>query len=65
MTSLNHYSKKNKIPKNRIIENAVNYYLQLMKINEYVESFKRAKNDAEMIELADAGFEDYLNIINK
>lgn len=63
MSMINHYAKELKIPKSKIIEIAVRNYLQVLKKNEYVESFKRAKNDAEITELAEAGFDDFVNII--
>ena len=63
MSQLDHYSQKLNIPKSKIIEHAVFNYLQLLKRNEYVESFKRAKDDSEIKELTESGFSDFANII--
>ena len=64
MYLLEHYSKELKIPKSKIIEIAVGNYIQVLKQNEYSESFKRAKKDSEMNELAEAGLDDFVSIIN-
>jgi len=65
MKKLRDYSHKYKMPKNRIIERALNNYFEELKRAEYVESFKRAKNDPEMLELAEAGLGDFLEMIDK
>ena len=65
MKLLNHYSKVMKIPKSKIIEKSVERYLHNLKRNEYAESFKRAKNDSDIKELTDMGFDDFTDIISK
>ncbi|HRE41977.1 MAG TPA: CopG family transcriptional regulator [Ignavibacteria bacterium] len=56
---LSTYSKNNKKPKNKIIEEALNLYFQELEKLEYAKSFKEMSKDKEMIELAESGLEDY------
>ncbi|HCN36255.1 MAG: CopG family transcriptional regulator [Ignavibacteria bacterium] len=61
---LSTYSIKNKKPKNKIIEEALNLYFQELDKIEYAKSFKEMSKDKEMIELAESGLGDY-NLIFK
>jgi ribosomal protein L10 len=65
MKKLQEYSHKYKMPKNRIIEKALYNYFEELKREEYVRSFKRAKNDPEMLELAEQGLGDFLEMIDR
>lgn len=64
MKRLRGYSDKYKLPKNKIIETALNRYFDELKRSEYVDSFKRANKDPEMLEMAEEGLEDYLRILD-
>lgn len=64
MKRLRGYSDKYKLPKNKIIETALNRYFDELKRSEYVDSFKRANKDPEMLEMAEGGLEDYLRILD-
>lgn len=64
MKKLRDYSDKYKLPKNKIIENALSSYFDELKHAEYVRSFRRAKNDPEMLTMAEEGIEDYLKILD-
>ncbi len=64
MLTLSDYSKKLKMPKNKIIEMALVNYLSELKKQEYIRSFQRANQDKEMLEMAEEGMEDYLEILN-
>ncbi len=64
MKRLRGYSDKYKMPKNRIIENALNKYFDELKRAEYINSFKRANKDPEMHEMAEEGLEDYLRLLD-
>ncbi len=64
MLTLSDYSKKLKMPKNKIIEMALVNYLAELKKQEYIRSFQRANQDKEMLEMAEEGMEDYLEILN-
>ncbi|RLD59669.1 MAG: CopG family transcriptional regulator [Bacteroidetes bacterium] len=63
-STLNEYSQKFSLPKNRIIENALNSYFGKIKQAEYIKSFEKANSDIEMKSMAEEGLEDYLNIID-
>lgn len=65
MIALSDYSKKLKMPKNKIIEMALVNYLAELKKQEYIRSFQRANQDKEMLEMAEEGMDDYLEILNK
>jgi hypothetical protein len=62
---LRDYSHKYKLPKNKIIENALAKYFDELKRAEYAHSFQKAKNDPEMLELAEEGLGDYLEILKR
>lgn len=65
MQTLDSYAKKFKIPKNRIMEQALNAYFDRLKQAEYSRSFKKAAGDPEMITMAEEGLEDYLKILDE
>jgi predicted transcriptional regulator len=62
---LDSYAQKFKVPKNRILEQALRAYFERLKQAEYVHSFKKAAKDEEMINMAEDGLEDYLNILEE
>ena len=59
--ALDYYAQRFKIPKNRLIEKALRSYFDKVKKAEYIQSFKRANQDEDMLTLAEEGLEDYLN----
>ncbi|MCX7736159.1 MAG: ribbon-helix-helix domain-containing protein [Candidatus Kapabacteria bacterium] len=65
ITLINDYSKKLKIPKSKLISNAVKNYIYELKRQEYIQSFKRAKNDPDIVALSEEGLNDFLELINK
>ena len=65
MSQLESYSLKFKVPKNRIIDEALRAYFDKLKKAEYTYSFKKASTDQEMQTLAEEGFEDYLKILGE
>jgi len=62
---LDTYARKFKIPKNRIMEQALRAYFEKLKKAEYAHSFRRAAGDEEMNSMAEEGLEDYLKIISE
>ena len=54
------YAKKLSLPKNKLMENALNLYLDHLKRAEYVKSYRTSSEDEEMISLAEEGMADYL-----
>jgi predicted transcriptional regulator len=65
LQTLDNYAKKFKIPKNRIMEQALRVYFDRLKQAEYSRSFKKAAGDPEMINMAEEGLEDYLKILDE
>lgn len=62
--SLEAYAERFKIPRNRIMEQALLAYFDRLKQAEYTRSFKIAAGDPEMKTLAKEGIEDYLKILD-
>jgi predicted transcriptional regulator len=60
LQKLNEMAIKLSVPKNRIIEKALQIYLDQLTRAEYVKSYKLAGEDVNIIELAEEGMEDYL-----
>ena len=58
---LNEMAGKLAVPKNRIIEKALRIYLDQLTRAEYIQSYRQAKDDLNIIELAEEGMEEYLN----
>ena len=63
MKKLRSYANKYKLPKNKIIESALNNYFELLKKAEYAHAFRKEKEDPEMLRLADAGLDDFLKMV--
>ena len=57
---LNESASKLAIPKNRLIEKALRIYLDQLNRAEYVQSYKRADKDKNILRIAEEGMEDYL-----
>lgn len=60
LQKLNDMAIKLAIPKNRIIEKALQIYLDQLNRAEYVKSYNQAAGDVDIIEMAEEGMEDYL-----
>lgn len=60
---LDTYARQFKIPKNRIVEQALRAYFEKLKKAEYAHSFRRAASEEEMLTLAEEGLEEYLKIL--
>ena len=48
------------IPKNKLIEKALRIYLDQLNRAAYVKSYKRLSEDADILQIAEEGMEDYL-----
>ncbi|MBU2553761.1 MAG: ribbon-helix-helix domain-containing protein [Bacteroidetes bacterium] len=64
LLKLNSVSKRLSLPKNKIIEKALHIYLDQLNRAEYVQSYKQAALDTELMEMAEEGMEDYLKQLN-
>ncbi|MBT4400036.1 MAG: ribbon-helix-helix domain-containing protein [Bacteroidetes bacterium] len=60
LQSLNTLAGKLSIPKNKIIEKALRIYIDQINRAEYVQSFKNAADDIDVLDMAEEGMEDYL-----
>jgi hypothetical protein len=63
MQLLDQYAGKFKIPKNRIIEDALVAHFEKLKRAEYAHSFRVAAGEAEIMSLAEEGLAAYLKLI--
>ena len=62
---LNEMAAKLAIPKNRIIEKALQIYLDQLNRAEYVKSYKLAASDLDILDMAEEGMEEYLSQLEK
>lgn len=60
LSKLNEMAKRLAMPKNKIIERALQIYLDQLTRAEYVKSYKQAGSDIDILELAEEGMEDYI-----
>lgn len=57
------YAKKLSLPKNKLMENALNLYLDHLKRAEYVKSYRQAAEDEDILMVAEEGMDSYLKQI--
>ncbi len=62
---LHKMAKKLSVPKNTIIEKALEIYLDQLTRAEYVRSYEQAGMDEDVMIMAEEGMEDYLEQLNK
>ena len=62
---LHEVSQKLKIPKNKIIERALNKYLIEVDKQFYIKSFKKISGDEEFLKIAEEGIDDYHILLEK
>lgn len=62
---LDKYAAKLKTSKKSLIEKAVTIYLEELKRQEYVNSFKYANQDKEMLMIAEEGIAEYKKMLDK
>ncbi|WP_461532367.1 ribbon-helix-helix domain-containing protein [Sinomicrobium sp.] len=53
-------AKQMSMPINKLIENALTLYLEHLERAEYIQSYKQASTDENLLSLAEEGMEDYL-----
>ena len=58
-------AKELSIPKNKLIEKALRIYLDQLNRAAYVKSYKRLAEDADILQIAEEGMEDYLKDLDK
>lgn len=65
LENLSQMAKQLKMPKNRIIEKALQLYLDELKKAQYIKSFKRASQDKEVMAMAEEGMADYFRMLEE
>ncbi|GAB3229839.1 ribbon-helix-helix domain-containing protein [Algoriphagus aestuariicola] len=60
---LTDYAKKLSLPKNKLMENALNLYLEHLKRAEYVKSYGATAQDEDILAVAEEGMDTYLKQI--
>lgn len=63
LAKLAEQAKKLAMPKNKLIEQALNLYLEHLKRSAYVKSYKTAAEDENILLMAEEGMADYLKQI--
>ena len=53
------------LAKNKIIEKALNIYLDELKRARYIKSYQKAANDEEILMMAEEGVADYFKQLNE
>lgn len=57
-------AKELQLPKNRLIEKALEVYLDQIERAQYVKSYKKAGDDMEIMAVAEEGMIDYLKTVS-
>lgn len=57
---LNKKANELKIPKNKLIERALQAYLTQLNKAEYIRSYKRMNEDVDLLQLAEEGMSEYI-----
>lgn len=60
LEDLNRIAAEQKLPKNKILEKSLKLYFEELEKQEYIASFKRLREDPEIIEIAEEGMADYM-----
>jgi predicted transcriptional regulator len=53
-------ASKLSMPKNKLIENALRLYLEHLERAEYIQSYRQAATDRDILQIAEEGMADYL-----
>lgn len=61
---LSKLAKELKLPKNRLMEKALELYLEQLEKASYIKSYKQAGSDDDIFLVAEEGLLDYFNQIN-
>jgi hypothetical protein len=59
LDKLAEHAQKLSVPKNKIIEKALEIYLDQLNRAEYVRSYKRMNDDVDVLSIAEEGMVDY------
>jgi predicted transcriptional regulator len=62
---LSRLAKELQLPKNRLLEKALELYLEQLEKASYIKSYKQAGLDEDILMVAEEGLQDYFNQINE
>ncbi len=65
LAQLAEQAKRLSIPKNKLIERALEVYLAQLKRAEYVRSYKQMAEDTDLMQVAEEGMVEYLKQLEK
>ncbi len=63
-SELSRLAERLTLPKNRIIEKALRIYIDQIRKAEYIQSYKKASGDIDILLMAEEGMVDYFNQMN-
>jgi hypothetical protein len=64
LKDLSDRAKELKIPKNKLIQRALEYYLEKLDRASFLESYKRMADDPEQLLIAEEGIEDWFKTLD-
>ena len=64
LDKLSALAKELKLPKNRLIENALEIYLEQIEKASYIKSYQQAATDDDILLVAEEGMQDYFSTLN-
>lgn len=64
LDKLSALAKELKLPKNRLIENALELYLEQIEKASYIKSYKQAATDDDILMVAEEGMQEYFTTLN-
>ncbi|TYR36266.1 CopG family transcriptional regulator [Sphingobacterium phlebotomi] len=65
MSQLTKKSKELKLPNNKLIEKALRVYLDQLNKAAYIQSYKKAGEDIDIMQIAEEGMTDYLSELER
>lgn len=61
---LSNLAKELKLPKNKLMQQALELYLEQLEKASYIQSYKMASEDEDILAVAEEGLQDYFNQVN-
>jgi hypothetical protein len=65
LSQLSDKARKLSLPKNKLIETALRLYLEHLEKAEYIQSYRQASGDKDILAIAEEGMSDYLKELEK
>mgnify|MGYP000144415614 CR=1 FL=1 len=61
---LSNLAKELKLPKNRLMQQALELYLEQLEKASYIKSYKQSASDQDILLVAEEGMQEYFNQVN-